>query len=58
LAVSTEVTVYVTASTDVCKGVVEMRAYRIDTESDAIFDFEISRCAPLELGRIGDERFA
>jgi hypothetical protein len=37
---------------------VEMRAYRIDTESDAIFDFEISRCAPLELGRIGDERFA
>lgn len=57
LAVSTEVTVYFPASTDVCKGV-EMRAYRIDTESDAIFDFEISRRAPLELGRIGDERFA
>ena len=35
-----------------------MRAYRIDTESDAVFDLEISRRAPLELGRIGDERFA
>ncbi len=36
----------------------EMRTYRVDTESNAIFDLEISRCAPLELGRIGDERFA
>ena len=35
-----------------------MRAYRIDPESDAIFDLEISRRAPLELGRISDERFA
>jgi hypothetical protein len=36
----------------------ETRTYRIDTECDAIFDLEISRRAPLELGRIGDERFA
>jgi hypothetical protein len=36
----------------------ETRTYRVYTECDAIFDLEISRRAPLELGRIGDERFA
>ena len=35
-----------------------MRTYRVYSESDAIFDLEVSRRAPLELGCIGDERFA
>jgi hypothetical protein len=33
------------------------KTHRANAERGAVFNFEISGRAPLELGRIGDERF-